>query len=66
MQPIEIIVIVLSVAFVIGICVWAVYRKKSGKSVCGCGECDGNCAKCKEAVLKAREEIKNKQLEKDN
>lgn len=61
MQPIEIVVIVLCSVFVLGVCVWAFIRKKRGKSVCGCSECDGNCAKCKEAIKKAREEIaKNK------
>lgn len=60
MQAIEIIVIVFSVLFVIGVSIWAIVRKKQGKSTCACGECDGNCAKCKQALDKARE-IKNKQ-----
>lgn len=55
MQPIEIVVIVLCMAFVIGICIWAFCRKKKGKSVCGCGECNGDCAKCKAAIQKAKE-----------
>ncbi|MDE6967758.1 MAG: hypothetical protein K2P12_03785 [Clostridia bacterium] len=64
MQPIEIIVIVLSIAFVIGVGIWMVIRKKQGKSACGCSDCDGNCAKCREKIEKAREEIrKNKENE---
>ena len=40
MQVIEIVVIVVSIVFVIGVAIWAVVRKKQGKSTCGCGECD--------------------------
>lgn len=58
MQPIEIIVIVCSLLFVVGVIVWSIVRKKQGKSSCGCGECDGNCAKCRETLLKAKEQIK--------
>ena len=58
MPVIEIVVIVCSILFVLGVAVWAFIRKKQGKSNCSCGECDGNCAKCKEAILKAREKAK--------
>lgn len=59
MQVIEIVVIVASVLFVLAVAVWAFVRKKQGKSTCGCGECDGNCAKCKQAIKNAREQIEN-------
>lgn len=59
MQAIEIVVIVVSVLFVIGVGIWAFVRKKQGKSTCGCGECDGNCAKCKQAIETARKQIEN-------
>ncbi len=59
MQAIEIVVIVVSVLFVIGVGIWAFVRKKQGKSTCGCGECDGNCAKCKQAIENARKQIEN-------
>lgn len=52
MQAIEIVIIVLSVLFVVGIIAWVYIRKKQGKYTCGCGECDGNCAKCKQAAQK--------------
>ncbi|MDE6565710.1 MAG: hypothetical protein K2L47_01440 [Clostridia bacterium] len=58
MQAIEIVVIVCSILFVIGVTVWTIIRKKKGKSTCGCGECDGNCAHCREALKKAREQMK--------
>ncbi len=61
MQAIEIVVIVVSVLFVIGVGIWAFIRKKQGKSTCGCGECDGNCAKCKQALENAQKDLKNKQ-----
>lgn len=60
MQPIEIIIIVFSIVFVIGVCIWAFVRKRKGKSVCGCCDCNGDCAKCKEAILKARQELEKK------
>ncbi len=59
MQVIEIVVIVLSILFVLGVAVWAFVRKKQGKTTCGCGECDGNCEKCKQAIKNAREQIEN-------
>ncbi len=59
MQTIEIVVIVVSVLFVIGVGIWAFVRKKQGKSTCGCGECDGNCAKCKQAIENAHKQIEN-------
>lgn len=64
MQIIEIVVIVVSIVFVIGVTIWAVVRKKQGKSTCGCGECDGNCAKCMETIKKAREQIKSNNINK--
>lgn len=66
MQTIEIVVIVVSVLFVIGVGIWAFVRKKQGKSACGCSECDGNCAKCRAAIKNAQEEIKNKQQKNEN
>ena len=58
MQAIEIVVIICIILFVIGVAVWAFIRKKQGKSTCGCGECNGNCEKCKQAIKQAREQIK--------
>ena len=58
MQAIEIVVIICSILFVIGVAVWAFIRKKQGKSTCGCGECNVNCEKCKQAIKQAREQIK--------
>lgn len=45
MQPIEIVVIVISALFVVGVAVWALLRKRKGKSFCT--GCDGDCANCK-------------------
>ena len=49
MQAIEIVVIICSILFVIGVAVWAFIRKKQGKST---------CEKCKQAIKQAREQIK--------
>lgn len=44
----EILVIVLAGAFVIGVAVWQIVRKKKGKSGCDCcGECS-HCSRCKQ------------------
>lgn len=47
MQWYEILVIVLAAAFVIGVSVWQIVRKKKGKSGCDCcSECT-HCSHCK-------------------
>lgn len=43
MQWYEILLIVLACAFVLGVIVWQIIRKKQGKSSCDCG---GNCSAC--------------------
>ncbi len=44
MQWYEILIIVVAAAFVVGVAVWSVVRRKKGKTDCGCG-CSG-CAGC--------------------
>ena len=47
MKPIDIIILVLAVAIVVGVTVYAIIRKKQGKSVgCDCSSCNGNCSAC--------------------
>ncbi len=41
----EILIIVAAAAFVVGVIVMSVIRKKQGKTSCDCG-CGGNCAAC--------------------
>ncbi len=47
MQPIEIIVIVLSAIIVVGVIIMSIINKKKGKTSCGCdcGHCQKTCAK---------------------
>lgn len=40
----EILIIVAASAFVIGVVVWQIVRKKQGKG--GCDECGGSCSHC--------------------
>ncbi len=49
MQWYEILLIVCAAAFVIGVVIWQIIRKKQGKGGCdcGCSSCTGNCSKCK-------------------
>ncbi|MDE6412195.1 MAG: FeoB-associated Cys-rich membrane protein [Clostridia bacterium] len=44
----EILVIVLATAFVVGVCIWQIIRKKKGKGGCDCGctTC-AHCSRCK-------------------
>lgn len=44
MQWYEYLIIILSAAFVLGVIIMSVIRKKQGKSSCGC-DCSG-CSKC--------------------
>ena len=47
MSPIDIVILVLAVAAVVGVVAYAVVRKKQGKSVgCDCSSCNGNCSGC--------------------
>lgn len=48
MQWYEILIIVLAAAFVVGVAIWSVIRRKKGKTDCGCG-CSGcsGCSGCK-------------------
>lgn len=56
MQWYEIVIIVLAVAFVAGVAVWQIIRKKQGKSGCdcGCSQCTGACPHCAEAQKRAK------------
>lgn len=49
MQWYEILIIVLAAAFVLGVIVMTIIRKKQGKSSCGCdcGGCGNSCPACK-------------------
>ena len=49
MQWYEILLIVFAAAFVIGVIVWQIIRKKQGKGGCdcGCSNCPGNCPSCR-------------------
>lgn len=49
MQWYEILLIVAAAAFVVGVIVWQIIRKKQGKGGCdcGCSHCSGNCFACK-------------------
>ncbi|MDE5897605.1 MAG: FeoB-associated Cys-rich membrane protein [Clostridia bacterium] len=44
MEWYEYLLIVAAAAFVVGVIVWRIVRKKQGKS--GCDECGGACANC--------------------
>ncbi len=49
MKPIDVIIIVAAVLFVVGVATYALWRKKKGKTDCGCG-CDcGSCSGCPSA-----------------
>ena len=49
MQWYEILLIVCAAAFVAGVVIWQIIRKKQGKSGCdcGCSNCSGSCPACK-------------------
>ncbi len=53
----EILVIALAAAFVIGVCIWQIIRKKRGKGGCdcGCSTC-AHCSHCKPKEAKADSE----------
>ena len=55
MQWYEILLIVLAGAFVVGVAVWQIIRKKQGKSGCDCGSCSGGCPHCAAAQKKQEE-----------
>lgn len=42
----EYLIIGLAAAFVLGVIVFTVVRKRQGKSSCGCDCCGGNCSAC--------------------
>ena len=47
MQWYEILIIVLAAAFVVGIAVWQIIRRKKGKVGCDCcSACSGQCPHC--------------------
>ena len=47
-KPIDILIGVAAAAVVVGVIVWAIIRKKQGKSItCDCSSCDGCCSGCK-------------------
>ena len=46
-KPIDVIIGAVAAAIVLGVIVWAIIRKKQGKSVtCDCSSCDGCCSGC--------------------
>ena len=47
MQWYEILLIVLAAAFVVGVGIWQIIRRKQGKGGCDCGKCTGHCPHCK-------------------
>ena len=52
MEPIDIFILVMAVAIVIGVIVLSIIRKKQGRSiVCDCSSCAGNCAACKSRAV---------------
>ena len=52
MQWYEILIIVLSAAFVVGVGVWQVIRRKKGKGGCDCCSDCTHCPHCKEQESK--------------
>ena len=47
-NPIDIVIGVGAALIVVGVIVYAIVRKKQGKSVCcDCSSCDGKCGGCK-------------------
>ena len=71
MQWFEILIIVISILFVLGVIFLSFYMKKKGKSLlndCGgdCSKCSGNCTSCghacsnnKKLIEEYRKSIKN-------
>ena len=57
MQWYEILLIVLAAAFVLGVVVWQIIRKKQGKSGCDCGDCS-HCEGCSVCAEKAKKKEK--------
>ncbi len=51
----EILIIVLSAAFVLGVAAWQIIRRKKGKGGCDCG-CNGcsGCPRCAEKDAKRK------------
>lgn len=62
MGPLEIILIIVCAAVVIGVIASRIIRRKQGKPDCDCGECGGNCAHC--AAAKAA--LQNDQNDKND
>ncbi len=46
MQWYEILIIVLAAAFVAGVGIWRIVKRKRGESSCDCGNCS-HCTHCK-------------------
>ena len=46
MQWYEILVIVFAAAFVVGVAIWQIVRRKKGKGCCDCSSCSA-CPHCK-------------------
>ena len=57
MQWYEILIIVLAAAFVVGVGVWQVIRRKKGKGGCDCCSDCTHCPHCKEQ--ESKEETKS-------
>lgn len=41
MKPIDVIILITSIAIVVGVTVLSLWRKKKGKTGCGCNGCKG-------------------------
>lgn len=52
----EILIIVFACAFVAGVIVWQIIRKKKGKSGCDCGDC-GSCGGCPACKPKSGDDV---------
>ncbi len=53
MGPLEIILIIVCAAVVIGVIASRIIKRIQGKPTCDCGECGGNCAHCQAAKAAA-------------
>ena len=64
MEAIDIIIMLMAAALVVGVVAWSLIRKKQGKS-CACSECkrvdvcSGNCANCSSCSYKPSENAEN-------
>ena len=59
MEPIDVIVLVLAAGFVVVVLGKKLMDAIKGKSDCGCGGCNGNCANCPSVFKKTEEPEKD-------